>query len=239
MITLRRSSERHHTRHAGREVWLDFFGGNPADAPLQHAGALEIFAEVHLVAGARGPRIPMGEAEIITYVRQGAVAFSDSLGAAGALSAGEFGCFSPGPATQHTERNTSKADPAELFQVWLQPVPGAPRAHREQQRFTTPARSGRLLLVASGDGRLGSLHLAQNASLFSGLFDSGQHAVYPLERSRSVWLQVLSGSVSLDELTLHPGDGVRVEGERAVSFTAGADCEVLLLDLPARVSRGS
>jgi quercetin 2,3-dioxygenase len=234
MITLRRGSERHHTRRAGREVSLEFFGASVSDPAPPCFGTLEILAEARLAVGASIPRIPMREAEIVTYVREGALAWDDSVGCSGVLHAGEFEHLCAARATRHREHNPSRTDGAQIFQVWLRPSLRPEGSRRDQRRFSTAERSGQLRLIASPDGRQGSLRLSQDALLYSAVFDSGHHEVYPLGLGRLAWLQILSGSASLRELNLRQGDGAGVTEERAVSFTAGAGCEVLLLDLPDR-----
>lgn len=236
MISLHPGGERHHTRRFGREVSLEFFGTSAVGAAPPRFGPLEILAEVQLAAGAVIPRIPMREAEIVTYVREGALAWNDSAGRSGVLHAGEFEHLTSDRQLRHRERNPSQTDGAQVFQLWLRPAHPASGSRREQQRFSTVDRRGRLLLIASPDGRRGSLRLAQDALVSSGLFDAGQHEVYALGPGRSAWLQVLAGSASLDELVLRRGDGAGVSGERSASFTAGRGCEVLLLELPDRAA---
>src|SRR6185436_11892347 len=90
MIAIRRAEERHHDRRREREVWLTFY---PHDRPGPFAlgfGALAILDEDRLSPGTGVPCRPDHDAEIVTYVRGGALAYDDAAGASGVLQAGEF-----------------------------------------------------------------------------------------------------------------------------------------------------
>jgi hypothetical protein len=94
-------------------------------------------------------------------------------------------------------------------------------------------RRGLLCVVASPDGRTGSLHVHQDIRIYSTLLDAGQHVVHELRPGRGAWLHVVSGEATLGDLVLGTGDGVGLSGEPAVSFTAREATEILLVDLPA------
>ena len=67
--------------------------------------------------------------------------------------------------------------------------------------------------------------------MYSALLVSGQHVVHELLQGRSAWLHVVQGEVALGGLVLATGDGAGITAERAVSFTAREESEILLLDL--------
>ena len=231
MITLRRATERRHDRDRDREVWLTF----PAklrESPLADGfGSLERLDEVRLGPGAGVPPHPAHDAEIVTYVSEGALAYEDALGRSGVVYAGEFLRTTAAQAVRHGEMNASKTDRAHVLQLWLRSSEASLTASYEQRWFTQAERRGRLRVVASPDGRRGSLHIHQDALLYSSLLEPGQHLVYALSQVRRAWLHLVLGALSLDDFVLTAGDGAGVSGERAVSFTALERSELLLLDL--------
>jgi redox-sensitive bicupin YhaK (pirin superfamily) len=99
------------------------------------------------------------------------------------------------------------------------------------KRFSAAERQGILRVVASPDGRKGSLRIRQDASIYSAMLDPGQHLIHELSPGRRAWLHVVRGEVTLDDEVLVAGDGVGYRAERAVSFTARTEGEILLLDL--------
>jgi redox-sensitive bicupin YhaK (pirin superfamily) len=63
------------------------------------------------------------------------------------------------------------------------------------------------------------------------MLDPGQHLIHELSPGRCAWLHVVHGEVTLGDDVLVAGDGVGFTAERAVSFTARVESEVLLFDL--------
>jgi quercetin 2,3-dioxygenase len=231
MITVRQASERHHEQRRKREVWFTFYGLDRADPLAGGFGALEILNEDRLPPGASIPRHKRDAAEVVTYVREGALAYEDSLGRSGVIQSGEFQRMSVGRGLRHSEKNPSRSDWAQVFQLWLRPAGEVLERGHEQTRLSTAERRGALRVVASPDARRGSLSVRQDAFVFSVLLDPGQHVIHELAPGRRAWLHLIQGEVSLGELVLSTGDGAGFADERAASFTARAESELLLVDL--------
>ena len=230
MITLRTADERRHERRGKREAWFTFHGER-ADPLAGGFGSLESLAESRLPPGAAVPRYARRDAEIITYVREGALAYEDSLGGSGVLYAGEFQRITPGRGFRNDEINASRTDSAHVFEILLSPSEADLEFGRERKRFSAAERRGRLCIIASPDARKGSLRIHENTLVYSALLDSGQHVVHELPPGRAAWLHVVEGAVSLGEAVLTMGDGAGVAGELAVSITAQAESELLLCEV--------
>jgi quercetin 2,3-dioxygenase len=231
MITLRRDRERHHVRRGGQDVWLTFFTESPADPLADGFGALETLDEDRLPPGAGIPLHPRHDAEIVTYVLEGSLAHQDSTGHSGVIHAGEFRRMTTGHGIRHSEANTSRTDCASVFNIWLRPWELGLLPSHQQKRFSVAQRRGQLCIVASPDGRKGSLRIHQDALIYSAMLDPGQHVVHELLPQRNAWLHLVRGEATLGDLVLTTGDGAGVTAERAVSLTARETTEILLLDL--------
>jgi redox-sensitive bicupin YhaK (pirin superfamily) len=234
MITLRRANERHHDRRRKQEVWHTF-RPDRADALAGGFGTLEILDEDRLPPGAVVPRHRDRDAEIVTYVREGALAHEDSTGRSGVIHAGEFQRMTAGRGIRHSESNASRTDWAHVFQIWLRPSEAGREPGHEQKRFSAAERRGALCVIASPDARRGSLRVHQDALVYSAMLDPGQHVVHELSHGRSAWLHLVQGEVTLGDSVLTTGDGAGVTAEPAVSLTAREAAEILLVDLGARV----
>jgi quercetin 2,3-dioxygenase len=232
MITLRRAGERHHDRRPSQEVWLTFFPHDGADPLADHFGMLEGVDEDRVAPRARVRRHARRDAEIVTYVREGAVAYQgDAMGRSGVIQAGEFQRTTGHRGARHDQTNPSRTQWAHVFQVRLPSAAAGPEPCREQRRFSAAERRGRLCVVASGDGRGGSLRVHQDAVICSAILEPGQHVVHELAHGRTAWLHVMAGEATLGQLVLGAGDGVGLTAERAVSLTARRKTEIMLLDL--------
>jgi len=215
--------ERAHDRSNERDGWLTVCPGE--------ALALD---EDRLAPGAAFPPRAHRDAETVTYVREGTLAYEDSTGRAGVIHAGEFQRLTVGRGVRHTERNASRSAGAHVFRLWLRPAQAAPEPGHEEKRFSAAQRRGGLCVIASSDARSGSLRIHQDALVFSALLDPGQHVVHELSQGRSSWLHLVEGEVTLGDQILTAGDGAGVTAARAVSFTAREQTEVLMLDVAAR-----
>jgi redox-sensitive bicupin YhaK (pirin superfamily) len=233
MISLQRAKDRRHDRRRQREIWLTFSSLDRNDPLADGFGALETLDEERLEPGAGSVHRARRDAEIVTYVREGALAHDDSTGGAGVIFAGEFQLMTAGRGIRHSDTNASRTDGAQVFQLRLRPSePGLEPSH-EQKRFSTAERRGGLCVVASPDARRGSLRIHQDALMCSALLDSGQHVVHELAPGRSVWLHLVQGEVNLGDVVLSTGDGIGITAERSVSVTAREESEILLVDLGA------
>jgi len=231
MITLRRSNERRHDRRGKQEVWHTFGPRSREDALADGFGALEVLDEERLPPSAGVARHPPCDAEIVTCVREGALAYEDSAGRSGVIQAGEFQRMTAGRRIQHSERNASRTDWAQVFQVWVRPSEADLEPDYEQRRFSAAERRGVLCVVASPDGRRGSLRIHQDALIYSAMLDPGQHVIHELLPGRSAWLHLVHGAVSLGDSILTTGDSAGVSAEPAISLTARENSEILLFDL--------
>jgi redox-sensitive bicupin YhaK (pirin superfamily) len=231
MITLRRAAERHHDKSRTLETWLTFEPKDRTGILSNGLGSIEILKESRLAPGARVPRASGHDAEILTYVCEGALAYENSLGSSGIVQAGEFQRVTAGRGLHRNRTNASRTDWVHFFQIWLRPSEADLDPGHEQKRFTAAQRRGGLCIVASHDARRGSLRIHQDTLIYSALLDPGQHVVHELAQGRSAWLHLLQGEVTLGDIVLSTGDGAGITGERAVSLTASEESEILLVDL--------
>jgi quercetin 2,3-dioxygenase len=224
MITLRRASERLHKGWRSRVTWLTF-------GPSDGWSDIESLTECRLAPRAGFPRVSLRDVEILTYVCEGVLAFEDSLGGSGVVQAGEFQLLTAGRGIHYSQTNASRTDIVRYFQIGLRPWKLDLDPEHDQKRFTTAQRRGGLCIVASHDARGGSLLIHQDAQIYSALLDPGTHVVHELAPARCQWLHVVQGEVALDDTVLTTGDGAGITAQRAISFTAREESEILLIDL--------
>jgi quercetin 2,3-dioxygenase len=232
MITPLRASERFHMGCRGRAAWLTF---DPSDGCTE----IENLTECRLAPRGGLPHVSVRDVEILTYVYEGALGFESSLGGSGVVQAGEFQHLTAGRGIHYSQVNQSRTDIVRFFQIWLRSWQLGLQHEHEQRRFTAGQRRGGLCVVASHDGRGGSLHINQDAQIYSALLAPGSHVVHELAPARREWLHVVQGEVALDDTILTTGDGAGVTGQRAISFMAREESEILLIDLGTGHVEGS
>jgi redox-sensitive bicupin YhaK (pirin superfamily) len=118
-----------------------------------------------------------------------------------------------------------------LLQIWLFPEARGLTPGYAQQNFPAANRRGRLQLVASHDGRDGSLSFKQDASIYVAALDAGQRVTHPLAPGRGAWVQVATGAVRLNGQLLNEGDGAAVDDETTLELVGVTAGETLVFDL--------
>jgi redox-sensitive bicupin YhaK (pirin superfamily) len=170
--------------------------------------------------------------EIISYVLDGALEHKDSMGNGSVLRHGDVQRMSAGQGVVHSEFNHSKTEPVHFLQIWIQPNQvGAPAGY-EEKHFDAASKKGQLRVVASPDGREGSVSIRQDASIYAAILGADDDLSFPLQAGRIGYVHVALGSLSVNGVALKAGDAVRVDDEAQVTLNGALDAEVLLFDLP-------
>jgi redox-sensitive bicupin YhaK (pirin superfamily) len=169
--------------------------------------------------------------EIITYVLSGALEHRDSMGNGSVIRPGDVQRMTAGTGVSHSEFNPSESEAVHLLQIWILPkAHGLPPGY-EEKAFAEEERRGQMRLIASDDGREGSVTINQDARVYATLLDAGQIVTHPLQPTRHAWLQVARGTVRLNGMELKQGDGAAVSKESELSISAHDRAELLLFDL--------
>jgi redox-sensitive bicupin YhaK (pirin superfamily) len=184
------------------------------------------------VAGGQGfPAHPHRDMEIITYILEGEIEHKDSLGTSSIIRPGDGQRMSAGRGIRHSEMNPSPTDAAHLLQIWITPDKSGHEPSYEQKTFPEEEKRGKLRLIASPDGKDGSVTIHQDARLYVSLLSPGQEVKHELGRGRHAWIQIAKGTVELNGQKLVQGDGAAISEEKALSIKGAEDAEVLLFDL--------
>ncbi len=169
--------------------------------------------------------------EILTYVLEGALAHQDSMGNRSTIVPGEVQRMTAGTGVTHSEFNAQADRPVHFLQIWLLPDRRGLAPGYEQRAIPPREEGGALRLVASRDGRAGSVTIHQDASVHAGRLGAGERVKHALADGRHAWLQMVSGAVELNGTALAAGDGAAVSGETALEVVAGGPAHFLLFDL--------
>jgi quercetin 2,3-dioxygenase len=168
--------------------------------------------------------------EIISYVLEGGLGHKDSMGNGSTIVPGDVQRMSAGSGVRHSEFNHEKAGVTHFLQIWIEPNVTGIAPSYEQKHFEPEDKRGRLRLIASPDGRDGSVKIHQNALLYAGLFDGRENASYDLKNERG-YVHIARGRITVNGHVLQAGDALKTDGG-AIELEEGEDAEVLVFDLP-------
>src|SRR5678816_3814823 len=231
MIRLRRSAESAHADHGWLDTRHTFSFAGYYDPRHMGYRTLRVINDDRVAGGGGFPTHPHRDMEIVSYVVDGALEHRDSLGTGSVIRPGDVQRMTAGTGVRHSEFNPSPDDPMRLIQIWIVPEREGLAPSYEQMQFPIAERTGCLRLVASGDGRDGSLTIQQDADLFASILEPGQKVEHSIRPGRGAWVQVIRGRVDLGGKTLEEGDGAAVENESSIVLSGVEPAEVLLFDL--------
>lgn len=215
--------------------WLDsrhsFSFGDYYDPNFVRFGPLRVINEDVVAPGQGFGMHGHRDMEIITYVLSGELAHKDSLGNGETIRPGEVQRMSAGTGIEHSEFNKSRSDPVHLLQIWIHPDKKSLAPSYEQKAYAPSDLLNKLRLVASQDGRDGSVTVHQDVELYASRMESGKHIAFDLKPERKAWLQVALGDVSVNGQQLAEGDGAAILDEKDIKIESSGGAEFLLFDM--------
>jgi redox-sensitive bicupin YhaK (pirin superfamily) len=231
MINIRKSNERGRADHGWLDTHFTFSFADYFDPEHVQFRTLRVMNDDRVAGGGGFPMHPHRDMEIVTYVLEGALEHRDSMGNGSVIQPGDVQYLSAGSGVTHSEFNASKSDPVHLYQIWMLPEKKGLKPAYDQKNFSDAEKRGKLRLVASPDGRDGSVKIRQDNELYATVLGAGDSVKHALKPERHAYVQVARGSVELNGRKLAEGDGAAISEEKAIELTGVKDSEILLFDL--------
>lgn len=233
MLEIRKSTDRGYANHGWLKSHHTFSFANYYDPKHMGFGPLRVINEDRVDPGqgfgAHGHR----DMEIISYVLDGSLAHKDSMGNGSALRYGDVQRMSAGAGVLHSEFNPSASAPVHFLQIWIEPDVKGIEPSYEEKHFDAVSKQGRLRLIASPDGRDGSVLIHQDAMLYASILNGGDQVKYELTPGRIVYVHVIRGRATVNGVELTGGDALKISREDTVTLGNAEAAEVLLFDLPS------
>jgi hypothetical protein len=240
MLTLRKADDRGYADHGWLKSCHSFSFADYHDPAHMGVGNLRVINEDRIAAGTGFGTHGHRDMEILSYVLEGALAHKDSMGNgaagganAGVIRPGDVQRMSAGTGVMHSEFNHSADGTTHFLQIWILPKARGIAPGYEQKHFDAAGKRGQLLLVASPDGREGSVTIHADVSLRAGLFDGAERAELALVPGRLAYVHMARGQISANGQRLNAGDALTLSGEQRLLLEGGNQAEVLVFDLAA------
>jgi redox-sensitive bicupin YhaK (pirin superfamily) len=233
MMTIRRAEDRGHFDHGWLDTRHTFSFAEYRDERFMGFSDLRVINEDRVRPGMGFGTHGHRDMEILSYVLAGELAHRDSMGNGSTIRPGEVQRMSAGTGVTHSERNPSPGNPVHFLQIWILPAEQGIRPGYEQRAFPEAERKGRLRVLASRDGRDGSVTIHQDAAMLGALLSPGERVRHEIPDGRVAWVQVARGEVSVNGQRLRAGDGLAAVDEAALDVEGAGDgvADVLVFDL--------
>jgi hypothetical protein len=232
-VVLRPAQSRGHANHGWLDSYHTFSFAGYYDAAHMGFGPLRVINEDRVQPGSGFATHGHRNMEILSYVISGALEHKDSLGTGSVIRPGDVQAMSAGSGVRHSEYNASQTEPVHFLQIWLMPDVQDAAPRYDQKTFPEAERRGGLRLVASRDGRQGSLSVRQDADVYAASLATGERVELAMRAGRRAWVQIVAGGAEVNAVAAVAGDGVALEGETALRVGAlDAGAQILVFDLP-------
>ncbi len=232
-FTLRPAAERGHVNMGWLRSAHSFSFGSYFDRAHMHFESLRVINDDYIEGGKGFGEHPHQNAEIFSYVLQGALAHKDSMGNGSTVKAGGIQYMSAGAGVRHSEFNPSATDETRLLQIWLLPYEDGGQPRYETLDLTKEDKDGKLKLFLSKDGRHGSIQMKANADVYAANLDGDQSVQFEISDGHKAWVQVAVGEVEVNGMHLQQGDGLAIPTDGLLEFTNGKEADFVFFDFEA------
>lgn len=233
MIFLRKSQDRGYADHGWLKSFHSFSFAGYHDPNFMGWGNLRVINEDRVAAGKGFGKHGHRNMEIISYVLSGELAHEDSMGNVKGIPPGDIQRMSAGSGVTHSEFNHAQNQVTHFLQIWIEPNVLDIEPGYEQTTISESEKRGKLRLIASPDGKNGSVKIHADAHAYAGLFDEVEAATLTLDPKRKAYAHLISGSLKINGQELNAGDALLIADEEKLEISNGKSAEVLIFDLSA------
>lgn len=231
MINILKSNQRGRSKIDWLDSFHSFSFSDYFDRNRMHFGPLRVLNEDFVDPASGFPTHPHKNMEIVTYVLHGALEHRDSTGTHAVINAGDLQKMTAGKGVYHSEFNPSKVEDVHLFQIWIMPDQADLTPSYEQITLDKDERKNKLQLVASNNKSEGKIFISQDVNLYLADLEKGTEIKFKIEKERGVFLQAISGGLTLGNITLSQGDALEVTEENELVIISNTDAELMLFDV--------
>ena len=155
------------------------------------------------------------------------------MGNGSIIKPGELQYMSAGSGVTHSEFNPSQENQTELYQIWMRPNQSGGEPLYAEKKLSHSVSNGEMKLLFSGSGKDGSSPIRQNAEFWMGQGESQKKiSLEPVDSLPHAWMQVVSGSVKVENYLLGKADGLAMENlNQSIELTCQKDTTFFLFRL--------
>lgn len=234
MYYLRKSEERGQADFTWLKSYHSFSFGEYWDPKHQGFGPLVVINQDWVAPDQGFPMHPHKNMEIFTYVIEGEIEHKDNLGNQKVSRAGEIQKMTAGTGIVHSEFNPNSQSTLHLLQIWITPNQNNLKPSYSQFDTSSLKEPNQLHLLLAPHPNPSPLNIAQDAFIYSGQFLNYQmdyKSIRTIDAKRHYWVQMISGTLIVNNQTLNSGDGLGIHNENELVLAAPTTAHFLLFDM--------
>lgn len=230
-LLVRQAAERGHTDLGWLKSYHSFSFGGYYDQRHMGFRSLRVINDDKIAAGRGFPTHPHRDMEIISYVLDGALQHKDSTGKGASIMPDDIQMMSAGTGITHSEYNPSQSDSNHFLQIWIQPAMRGVQPRYSDAKVKSEDKRNRWAQIVGPDRGKSRVAVYQDANIFATKLAANQELDFVIESGRHGWLQVASGSLTVNGTTLHQGDAIATSKATHLHVVVEKDADALLFDL--------
>jgi len=233
MIEIRKAQDRGHSHIDWLDSYHSFSFGEYYDPDHIQFGYLRVINEDRIKPSMGFGTHPHRDMEIITVMLEGALAHKDSMGNGSVIKKGDIQKMTAGSGIMHSEFNNSDSVEAHLLQIWITPNRMGLTPGYEQISIDDLDNTDEIKLIASGKVNKGNgiININQDIELFLGRLDKNRKVEFSTENSNKIWVQLISGQMSINGKELSAGDGAAINKTAILNFESKEKSEFLIFEM--------
>lgn len=232
MLHVRPSNTRGYAHHGWLESFHSFSFASYYDPDNMGYSVLRVINDDKIAPAAGFGMHGHQDMEIITYMLEGELRHTDSMGHSEVIRAGDVQRMTAGTGVRHSEMNASGQTTAHLLQIWITPDTLGLTPGYEDKTISVADKQNRWALIASPGAQAGSLKVHQDVSLYATVLSADAALPVHVMAGRSAYLHIARGEVEIEGQRLQSGDALKVDAVSELNMRAISNSEVLWFDLP-------
>jgi len=233
MIEIRKAQDRGHSHIDWLDSYHTFSFGEYYDPDHIQFGYLRVMNEDRIKPSMGFGTHPHRDMEIITVMLEGELAHKDSIGNGSIIKKGDIQKMTAGSGIMHSEFNNSDSVEAHLLQIWITPNRMGLTPGYEQISIDDLDNTDEIKLIASGKVNKGNgiIKINQDIELFLGRLDKNRKVEFSTEDSNKIWVQLISGQMSINGKELSAGDGAAINKTAILNIESKEKSEFLIFEM--------
>lgn len=230
MLKIKKSNERGYSENKWLKSYHSFSFANYYNPNEINYSHLRVINDDIIAPNYGFGQHPHKNMEIFTYVISGNLAHKDTIGNVEIIKSGDVQIMSTGYGVEHSEFNPSNEESVRLLQIWIQPNTKDTLPTYKQKSFSKEDKLNKLKLIISESGFENSLIIKQDVEVVASILEKNKVLNYKTKPERQIYIQVVTGSVSINDINLFDGDALEVKNENLI-IKGNEESEFLILDL--------
>ncbi|NLB90281.1 MAG: pirin family protein [Clostridiales bacterium] len=219
----------HHNSH-----WLDsFYHFSFADYFRQeniHLGVLRVLNDDRVGSITGFNTHHHEDMEIISYVVEGELTHTDSMGNSSTLKRGEVQYMSAGTGVDHSEHNYGH-EILRFLQIWFYPDQKGYTPQYGEKRFSWEERIDRWMPIASGDqDESFPIQIHADVHVYASYLPRGEEIVFSVKEGRQAYLLLVEGWTVVNGITMDERDAMEIV-EEDIEIKANNSSHLLLIEM--------